>query len=74
MGLPAKQRTSRSKHDRASHFALKAKESGKCEKCDATTIPHRACPKCGNYHGHQAVKVEKRTARAARRKKIVGTK
>lgn len=72
MGLPAKQRTSRSKRERASHFALKAKTLAKCEKCQAATLPHRACGICGYYRGRQAVKVEKRAARLARRKKTIG--
>ncbi len=74
MGLPSKQRTSRSKRERASHFALKTKTSGKCEKCGSTTTPHRACASCGHYRGRQVIKVEKRAARATRRKKLIGKK
>ena len=51
MGLPSKQRTSRSKKERASHFALKKVNLTKCEKCNELTVPHRACQKCGNYKG-----------------------
>ncbi|MCF6276842.1 MAG: 50S ribosomal protein L32 [Candidatus Magasanikbacteria bacterium] len=51
MGLPSKQRTSRSKKERASHFALKKTMLSKCEKCSATTMPHKACGKCGTYKG-----------------------
>ena len=72
MGLPAKQRTSRSKRERGSHFALKATTSGKCTKCGANTLPHRACKVCGTYKGRQAMGTEKRVARATRRKKMLG--
>jgi len=74
MGLPSKQRTSRSKRERASHFALKATTLGKCEKCGTSMLPHRACPKCGYYRGRQVLNVEKRAARLARRKKTIGKK
>lgn len=74
MGLPSKKRTNRSKRERASHFALKSVNFGKCEKCDSTTLPHHACPACGYYRGRQVVKVEKRAARLARHKKLVGKK
>ena len=74
MGLPSKQRTSRSKRERASHFALKTKTSGKCEKCGSAVVPHQVCTNCGSYRGRQVVKVEKRTARATRRKKLIGKK
>ena len=74
MGLPSKKRTNRSKRDRASHFALKAATLGKCEKCSSATLPHHAGSACGFYRGRQAVKVEKRAARLARHKKLIGKK
>ena len=74
MGLPSKQRTRRSKRERASHFALKNTNLGKCAKCGTDALPHRACKACGYYRGRQAVKVEKRATRLARRKKLIGKK
>lgn len=74
MGLPSKKRTNRSKRERAAHFALKAATLGKCGKCGADALPHRACPACGYYRGRQAIKVEKRAARLARHKKLIGKK
>lgn len=69
MGLPSKKRTNRSKRDRASHFALKAKTATKCAGCGATTLPHRACTKCGAYKGKAVVNVQKRALRLTRSKK-----
>jgi large subunit ribosomal protein L32 len=72
MGLPSKKRTPRSKHDRASHFALKTTTTTKCGTCGAKTTPHTACAKCGNYRGKSIINVEKRTARLKRSHKATG--
>ncbi|MBI5222544.1 MAG: 50S ribosomal protein L32 [Candidatus Magasanikbacteria bacterium] len=72
MGLPSKRRTARSKRDRASHFALKAVGVAKCGECGAFTLPHRACAKCGFYKGRKMVDKQKRAARLAKRKKMIG--
>jgi len=71
MGLPAKKRTSRSRDERRSHHALKKTTSKKCEKCEAPTLPHHACAKCGTYRGKNAMNVEKRIIRRARRTKKI---
>ena len=68
MGLPAKQRTRRSKKERSSHFALKKTMTAKCEECKADILPHRACPKCGRYKGRKAKNTEKRVLRRKRNK------
>jgi large subunit ribosomal protein L32 len=65
MGLPSKKRTSQSKHDRASHFAIKHKPLGACSKCGKPTMPHKACPHCGTYKGKVVLKVKtKKTTKA----------
>ncbi len=69
MGLPQKQRTRRSKRDRASHFGLKATGMKKCADCGSNTLPHVACPSCGAYKGNKIIQVAKRAARALRNKK-----
>lgn len=69
MGLPAKKRTPRSRDERRSHHALKAKTSRTCEKCGEPVLPHRACANCGTYRGKQAIDVEKRITRTKRNKK-----
>ncbi|MCX6784937.1 MAG: 50S ribosomal protein L32 [Candidatus Komeilibacteria bacterium] len=67
MGLPSKKRTSQSKHDRASHFALKHRSLGACAKCGKAILSHRACPHCGTYKGKLVLKVK--TKKPARAKK-----
>jgi len=68
MGLPSKRRTSRSKRERAAHFALKPAEFGKCSECGAAVRPHHACPKCGSYRGRKVVDTQKRADRKLRRR------
>ena len=72
MGLPAKRRTTTSKKQRASHFALKKTALATCEKCGAKTTPHQACKKCGTYKGKTVVNVAKRAARLVRSHKGSG--
>ncbi len=67
MGLPSKKRTSQSKHDRASHFALKHRSLGSCAKCGKNILSHRVCPHCGTYKGKLVLKVK--TKPPARTKK-----
>lgn len=66
MGLPAQRRSRRSKRQRASHFALKTKQTNACPKCGKAVMPHRACAFCGTYRGRQVLKV---TAPAAKKTK-----
>lgn len=68
MGVPSKRRTSRSKKERAAHFAVNKKATAKCSKCDSVTLPHHACPNCGTYRGKEGIDVAKRTARTKRKK------
>lgn len=70
MGLPSKRRTTRSKKERASHFALKVKAITACAQCGAAAMPHRACASCGYYKGKQVVKqIEKRAERRLKKMK-----
>ena len=71
MGLPSKQRTSRSRDERRAHDALKKTTSKKCEKCGAVVLPHRACATCGTYKGRQVINVEKRLTRLVKKTKKI---
>ena len=58
MGLPAKKRTSQSRRDRASHFAIKHRSLKACSNCAKPILSHRACPHCGQYKGKVVVKIK----------------
>ena len=42
---------------RRSANRYKGLEVGKCTKCGAPAMPHRACKKCGSYKGKQVLDV-----------------
>lgn len=69
MGLPAKRRTSRSKKERAAHFALSHVQGMRCPACGAAILPHRACQSCGEYRGRKVTNVAKRVERKLRKSK-----
>jgi len=69
MSVPKKRR-SKSKvrsartHKKASPVSLK-----KCSNCGEMKQPHKTCSNCGQYKNRQVVDVDKRSARAERKRK-----
>ena len=54
-----KRRHSKSRtRQRRAHDALRAPQTTLCPNCQEPRVPHRVCPKCGQYKGRQVVKVE----------------
>lgn len=52
-----KQRHTKQRRDRArEQFKMTPTDVKTCPKCSAPVLPHRACPKCGNYRGREIVK------------------
>jgi len=50
----SKERTS----TRRAHDFLTAPSLAECPKCGEPKLPHRVCPKCGNYKGREVIEVE----------------
>jgi large subunit ribosomal protein L32 len=56
MGVP-KKRMSRQKRDqRRAHWKITAPNVSACPYCGEPVLPHRACPKCGQYRGKSVQK------------------
>ncbi|HWQ60486.1 MAG TPA: 50S ribosomal protein L32 [Candidatus Fimivivens sp.] len=56
MALP-KQRHTRERRDRARReLEMTPTRTVVCPKCSAPVLPHRACPKCGEYRGRVVLK------------------
>ena len=52
MALPKKKTSKSKKGMRRSHDRVPVPNVVSCE-CGEPTLPHRVCPKCGNYRGRQ---------------------
>ncbi|OGI16537.1 MAG: 50S ribosomal protein L32 [Candidatus Moranbacteria bacterium RIFCSPHIGHO2_02_FULL_40_12b] len=60
MSVP-KQRHTKFRRDRKrKRFAIKAKKTQTCPKCDRPMMPHRACSSCGYYKGREIVNTMKK--------------
>jgi large subunit ribosomal protein L32 len=44
--------------ERRAHFGIKLTQLVDCPQCHNQKMPHEACPVCGTYRGHQAIKIE----------------
>jgi large subunit ribosomal protein L32 len=45
---------------RFANYRLKGMSLSKCPNCGAPTLPHQACPTCGQYQGRQAIKLKEK--------------
>ncbi len=58
MALP-KQRHTRHRRDRArKQYDVEFVNTATCANCQAPTLTHKVCPKCGHYKGREVVKVK----------------
>lgn len=48
----------RTRRRRGINMKLKAAKLVECNACGNLIMPHRVCPKCGFYKGHQVVDPE----------------
>ena len=57
--LPKHKSTSGRRDRRRAHDALKARNSVACPNCGEVILPHRVCPKCGQYQGREVLEISK---------------
>lgn len=58
MPNPKRRHSSRRTANRRAHDFLTPSGLSECPNCHEKKLPHRACPKCGAYHGRAAVEVK----------------
>lgn len=56
MSLPKRRHSNTRTAKRRAHDALKATGLSRCPRCQAMTLPHRACRSCGYYRNREVVK------------------
>ncbi len=56
MALPKRRHSNARTGKRRAHDALKGEGLSRCPRCQAMTLPHRACRSCGYYRGREVVK------------------
>ena len=63
MPNPKRRHSTRRTANRRSHDFLTAVGVSECPACHEKKLPHRACPKCGEYKGHAVLDVVKEEAK-----------
>ena len=58
MALPKRRHSSTRRDKSRTHQKLAIRQTGACQQCGATKLPHRACPSCGYYRGRVAVTIK----------------
>ncbi|MBV9455696.1 MAG: 50S ribosomal protein L32 [Rubrobacter sp.] len=58
MAVPKKKTSQARRNQRRAHHALKSPNLVSCPICRELRLPHRVCPKCGNYRGRTVIAVE----------------
>lgn len=56
MPLPKRRHSKTRGRTRRAHDGLKPAGVSRCPRCQAMTLPHRACRSCGYYRGREVVK------------------
>ena len=58
MAVPSRKTSKSVKKQRRTHKKLAQVNLISCSNCQEKILPHRVCPKCGQYHGKQVVMVD----------------
>jgi large subunit ribosomal protein L32 len=62
MPNPKRRHSKRRTSNRRAHDHLTAYSLAECPHCHEKKLPHRACPKCGYYHGREVIDTEAKSA------------
>jgi large subunit ribosomal protein L32 len=62
MPNPKRRHSKRRTSSRRAHDHLKPYSLAECPHCHEKKLPHRACPKCGYYHGREVIDTEAKSA------------
>ena len=57
MPNPKRRHSAQRRAKRRAHDFLKPAASSECPNCHEPKLPHRICPKCGQYKGREVVEV-----------------
>ena len=57
MAVPKKKQSKSRGDKRAANWKAKAPAYSECPQCHQPKLPHRVCPKCGQYKGREVVEV-----------------
>jgi large subunit ribosomal protein L32 len=68
MAVPFRRTSKTKKRMRRTHLKKEVGALTTCSKCGATIRPHRACKKCGNYKGKEAIAVAEKTEKEDKNK------
>lgn len=60
--VPFRRTSKTRKRMRRTHYKIEGNTLVVCTNCNASIMPHRACPECGFYKGKKAVEVKEKQA------------
>ncbi len=58
MAVPKRRTSKQRKRIRRSHDGMSMPSLSRCPKCENAVMPHRACPRCGEYRGRVVINME----------------
>lgn len=58
MPNPKRRHSKARTHTRRAHDFLEARSLSTCPNCGEAKLPHRVCPKCGQYKGREVIAVK----------------
>ena len=71
MAVPKNRHTKSRRDRRRAHTKLTPVNKVLCEKCNAPTLPHYICERCGTYKGREAIDVLKKVTKQGKKSQQV---